>query len=97
MSKFGDKVKKFFKKDTTKKALRKFGDSMQQSAQDIASSIDTTTMAKGVTVAVNENDLRPPPSPPGSNPGDIYATHDPYTEWSTSKKKDKEINIDLTI
>ena len=90
MSKLGDKVKKFFKKDTTKKALRKFGDSMQSSAQDIASSIDSTTMAKGVTVAVNENDLRMQDTTEDllqtkvSTDDFAYA---PYEEWSGSKRK----------
>ena len=88
MGKLGDKVKTFFKKDTTKKALRKFGDSMQNSAQNIASSIDSTTMAKGVTVKVNENDLRLQDTTENllaTKVGDDFA-YAPYEEWSKSKK-----------
>ena len=89
MGKFGDKVKKFFKKDTTKRALRRFGDSMQQSAQDIASNIDTSVSAKGHTVAVNENDLRLNDTTEqllSTKVGDDLA-YAPYDEWIESKNK----------
>jgi len=89
MSKFGDKVKKFFKKDTTKRALRRFGDSMQSSAQNIVSSTDSTTTVKGVTVAVNENDLRLNDTTEqllSTKVGDDLA-YAPYDEWIESKNK----------
>ena len=82
-------VKKFFKKDTTKRALRRFGDSMQSSAQNMASSIDSTTTVKGVTVAVNENDLRLNDTTEqllSTKVGDDLA-YAPYDEWIESKNK----------
>ena len=99
MSKFGKWFKQKreklqqWKKDNPKtaKALGQFGDSMQQSAQDIAGSIDTSVSAKGHIVAplVDENDLRKVVT---TEVEDLLATkqelsYEPYADWLNSKDK----------
>ena len=80
-----------WRQDNPKKAAAagRFGDSMQQSAQDMASNIDTSVSAKGHTVAVNENDLRLNDTTEqllSTKVGDDLA-YAPYEEWSSSKRK----------
>jgi hypothetical protein len=97
MGKLGDKIRtvrtkiKKWKEENpnASKAASRFGNSMQQSAQNMASSIDSTTTVKGVTVAVNENDLRLNDTTEqllSTKVGDDLA-YAPYDEWIESKNK----------
>ena len=70
-------------------AASRFGKSMSESSQEMASSGGDGTVYKGHTVAVNENDLRLNDTTEqllSTKVGDDLA-YAPYEEWSSSKRK----------